>query len=186
MINVWPFLILLPPLVVTIFRGRSAWLWLSLAISTAALFGAVQHVLSQYAQGNTDPLLGFLVISGRVDTNYHDTYYIVANFTALLPMLMPSLIIGALLFLRAHPRRAKTDIFLFWAVIAASLGATYAFTIIFNGGGMPRRYIDGLNLERLLLVTRVLRYTAMILIIIAALRPILSWWRTRGGPPHAL
>ena len=179
MTNLWPILTLLPPLAVTVFGGRSAWLWLSLVASLALMFGLVEYVIYQFGQGNTDPLFKTLLVSNSVDRAYHDTYYVITNVHALTKTVLPALIIGPLLLIAAHPRRAVTDIVLFWGVVAFALIAHFGVVVLFGMGGMPRRFVDYDEVQHVYLVGQIASLITIILAIIAALRPLRSWWIKR-------
>jgi hypothetical protein len=102
MTNLWPILTLLAPLTVTVFSGRSAWLWLYLVASLALMFGLVKYVIYQFGQGNTDPLFKTLLLSNSADHR------------AAAVDRAPS-----------APCRAVTDIVLFWGAVAFALIAHY-------------------------------------------------------------
>lgn len=180
MLPLWPLIILLPPLAVTLGRGRTAWAWLSLAIATAALTALVQFVLVQWANGNTEFLQGHLTLTTAVDGAYHDTYYVIANLNVLAATLIPALILGLLLLLPSHPRRDPVDLALFWSIIGLTLVSSYGTSLMLGNSAMPRRYVDyGDALQSVLTLKHILDLVCYVLVFIAAARPVLSWWRAR-------
>lgn len=176
----WVFLVLLPPLAVMLFGGRTAWMWLSLAAGVPVATGLLLFVVPQWAHGNVGALLGGFIPSDAEGSAYHDTYYVVANLNGLVFILVPAAILGALHLIRAHPRRHWIDIALFWVICALLLGARYWVPLWIAKGRMPRRYIDYPEAFQLWSTASTLaKGIAIAFVFIAAARPILSWWRAR-------
>ncbi|MCW1952087.1 MAG: hypothetical protein KIH44_012065, partial [Octadecabacter sp.] len=72
---------------------------------------------------------------------------------------------------------------LFWLCAALFFGSSLTVALIFGSGlsGMPRRYIDDTSsLELAHRLGGIMVILAYLTALIAAARPIRSWWRTRG------
>jgi len=154
-----------------------------MALGYGVLAGMVQYVLWQWAQGNTDTLLNPLLQANGSVTGLHDTYYVISHFRFYAKLAIPGLVVGALLLgIAAHPRRTKIDIGLFWLCAALFFGSSLTVALIFGSGlsGMPRRYIDDTSsLELAHSLGGLMAVFAYITALIAAARPIWSWWRAR-------
>ena len=143
MTNLWPILTLLPPLTVTVFGGRSAWLWLYLIASIALMFGLVKYVIYQFGQGNTDPLFKTLLLSNSAD---HRAAAVDRGPSA--------------------PCRDR------YCVV---LGRRRVCT----NCALWRCYVDYDEVQHVYLVSQIASLITIILAIIAALRPLRSWWIKR-------
>jgi heme/copper-type cytochrome/quinol oxidase subunit 1 len=176
-------ILLLPPLCVTILGGRSAWIWLSLGMVAVAGAGLVQLQINQFALGNVDGWLSDLLFPKSTQTSLHNTFDVTANFTALNGIVVPAFVIGALLFIRVHPRRTALDIGLFWTAIVLSFAASFGLAMILSGAGMPRRYAEYPDwIEAVSGLSIAAESLANITLFVAAARPLVSWWRARKAP----
>lgn len=191
MILIWPTLVLLAPLIITLTRRRNAWNWLSLALGLALVWGVLMVVTDEWANGRSGGLLASLLKArtgtGSVDRTFHDTYYVVAHLTWLGGLAIPAAIIGALQFLPAHPKRGRIDVALFWTTAGLFMAVNFGTTWYFRNGGMPRRYID--YDETFRTVNTLTSIGGLILfacVLTAIARPVWSWWRHRGESPDAL
>ena len=181
--TLWPLILLCPAVIVTLLRGRSAWLWLSTALALCGL-GALLFIASAaWARGDDGGLAARLLGAKTADRAYHDTYYVVVHVKVLLHPLLPCLAVGLLLLLPGQPRLDLRDRALFWA--AALL---WSFVILAPGlfhlaGGMPRRYIDYPDqIATLIGWTSLAERAAACVTAYAALRPV--WRSVRGRRAH--
>lgn len=191
MIPIWPSLVLLAPLLITLTARRNAWNWLSLAFGLALVWGILMIVTYEWGNGRSGGILATLLHArtgtGAADRTFHDTYYVIAHLKWLGGLAIPAAMIGALQFLPAHPKRAHIDIVLFWATVGLLVAISFGPTWYFLNGGMPRRYID--HDDTFMTVNTLTNIGGLILFtcaLIAIARPVWSWWRNKGEFPDAL
>lgn len=177
----WPLLILIPPLAISLRGGRSAWLWLSLMLGAVVLWILGFYAVYQFEKGNVG--LALWLLSTDADGNSSDeTSYVIVATSSLIGAMVPSLIVGLLLLIPAHPRRARVDIVVFWAIVACLLVAGYGVLFAVRGLGLSVEagLATGIY-SAALMATAGLNILAVLLWIYAALRPLASWWRARKG-----
>jgi len=184
MSNVWSMLILIAPVILTLTQARTAWLWLSLGFGTIVLWFGLEYAIRAAANGASLWPIGGLVF-GSADHGVHGSYTVIADFRYLATHILPACVVGFLLLIPRHPRRASVDVVLFWAVIVLLVGWQITETLYWQHN-MPRRYLDYEGaLASYRTINSAIHLTVLVLIISAALRPLRTSWLLRKAN-HAL
>lgn len=175
-----PLLLLVPPLAVTLLGGRSAWLWLSTAIGYAILWAIGIYVLRDWTYGGSGGLFAPLFDGMFINLGFRDLYHATSYVHFLGSLAVVPFLMGALLFLRAHPRRTRIDIALFWGVISLLMIINLGPLMYFRMGEMPRRYSEYSDqLDTLNMLISGAAVVTCALLLTAAIRPLYSTWQAR-------
>lgn len=165
-------LILVPAFVLTLKQAHTTWLWLALAICKG-LYGVIVAALYWDSVVLMDDIWSSFASFVDGPSAWVQTSYFGRTALSLTPLLIMAL----LLRIKAHPARTKLDVGLFWAyaylVLLVPTLITMFSTPAQDGADLAAKF------ERALWVGRVLRWTAYAILLAAALRPLLSWWRAR-------
>lgn len=165
-------LILMPAFVLTLKQAHTTWLWLALAFCQG-LYSVIVAVLYWDSLVLLDDMWSSFASFFDGPSAWVQTSY----FGRTAVLLVPLLFMALLLRIKAHPARTKLDVGLFWAYASLVLLAPTLIAMF----STPAQ--DGADLaakiERALWVGRFLRWIAYAILLTAALRPILSWWRAR-------
>lgn len=178
--NLWPFFVLAPALVVTLRKLPSAGTWLGTLVASGLVWACLHYLMWRWMNGHDGRLLAMALGVQTIEAGFHDTYYVVADLRPSLFAMLPCLFIGLLLLLPWHPGHAPLDFVLFWAT--ALLWVLRDNLPAFLRPRMPRTYIDypeyvGLQAQWINLITILIVVT----VILAALRPLWMGWQREGG-----
>ncbi|SLN39164.1 hypothetical protein [Pseudooctadecabacter jejudonensis] len=179
MLFLWPAALLFAPLCVTLAGGRSVFLWGSLFLGAAALYGMA--VLSSYslASGGPGRPLGPLFANTDDPTDISLVFHF-AELRRLTLTYAVTLLPTVALLWPSHPVRAPWDVALFWGFATLALAHLYLPTLMLGREGMPPNYVD--FSDRLAFATGLARTAgglAVLTLVLAVLRPIFVAIRKR-------
>ena len=177
----WPLAVLLMPLTLTLSGARTAWVWLSLALAAALLWGFTLMALAELLSGNATPLLVALFGATPVEGVAEGAFSVVALAYAVISLAVPAAVVGMVYFIPAHPRRTGLDIALFWIAVVLTIASLAATSVALAQLDLPEG--EGWNdatFTALLLGQNILQLLAFGVGCWALVRPILSWWKARG------